>query len=111
MSNIKESDLEDRTLVCKDCGKKFIWTAGEQKFFIDKGLKNIPKRCKICTADYKNQLREKHPAWWVKCRDCGRKAEVSFEPKGEDILCEECFNKEIEKRDIAIRALGEEVPS
>ncbi|MCL5410892.1 MAG: zinc-ribbon domain-containing protein [Patescibacteria group bacterium] len=110
MTKIKESDLEDRTLICKDCGKKFIWTAGEQKFFLDKGLKNIPKRCKICTAQYKTQLREKHPAWWIKCSVCGKKAEVSFEPKSEDILCEDCFNKKIEKRDQAIKALGEEVP-
>ncbi len=111
MAKVKESDLEDRTLICKDCGNKFIWTAGEQKFFIDKGLTNIPKRCKVCTAVYKNQLREKHPAWWVKCTGCGKKAEVSFEPKTEDILCESCFNKEVEKRNAAIKELGEEVPA
>lgn len=111
MTQIKESDLEDRTLICKDCGKKFIWTAGEQKFFLDKGLKNIPKRCKICTAENKTQLRDKHPAWWIKCKICSKKTEVSFEPKSEDILCENCFNREIEKRDVAIRALGEQVPN
>lgn len=110
MAKVKESDLEDRTLVCKDCGNKFIWTAGEQKFFIDKGLENIPKRCKICTATYKNQLREKHPAWWVKCTECGKKAEVSFEPKTEDILCENCFDKEVEIRNADIKSLGENVP-
>lgn len=110
MAKVKESDLEDRTLICKDCGNKFIWTAGEQKFFIDKGLTNIPKRCKVCTAAYKNQLREKHPAWWIKCIKCGKKAEVPFEPKSESVLCEKCFQKEIEKRDAAIKALGEEVP-
>lgn len=110
MPKVKESDLDDRTLICKDCGQKFIWTAGEQKFFIDKDLKNIPKRCKVCTAMYKNQLREKHPAWWVKCSSCGKKAEVSFEPKSEDVLCEKCFLSEIAKRDEAIKALGEKLP-
>ena len=24
---------EDKTLVCKDCGKEFVWTAGEQEFY------------------------------------------------------------------------------
>ena len=24
--------FEDKTLVCKDCGKEFVWTAGEQEF-------------------------------------------------------------------------------
>jgi len=102
--------LEDKILVCKDCGNRFIWTVGEQQFFIDKGLQNIPKRCKICTANYKNQLREKHPAWWIKCQICKKKAEVPFEPKTEDIYCAECFKKEADKRDKKIRALGETIP-
>jgi len=109
-NNVKESDLSDKTLMCKDCGNKFIWTAGEQKFFLDKGLQNMPKRCKPCTAIYKEKLREKHPAFWIKCKKCAKKAEVSFEPKGKDVLCEECFNKEIESRNKAIEALGERVP-
>ena len=33
---------------CVDCNENFIWTAGEQVFFHDKGLKNEPKRCKPC---------------------------------------------------------------
>lgn len=103
-------DLEDKTLVCKECNSKFLWTAGEQKFFVDKGLKNIPKRCKICTAKYKEELRQKHPMWWVKCQKCGKKAEVTFEPKSEDIFCEECFEKEIEDRNKKILALGEKIP-
>lgn len=109
-NKVKESDLEDKTLMCKDCGNKFIWTAGEQKFFIDKGLQNIPKRCKPCTDAYKNKLREKHPVWWIKCKKCKKKSEVPFEPNTEDVLCEECFNKEIEERNRAIEALGEKVP-
>lgn len=102
--------IEDKILVCKDCGNRFIWTKGEQQFFYDKGLQNIPKRCKICTAAYKAKLREKHPMWWLKCQKCGKKAEVPFEPKTEDIYCEDCFNKEVAKRDQAISALGEKVP-
>ena len=108
--SVKESELENKTLICKECGNKFIWTAGEQKFFIDKGLQNIPKRCKICTAKYKAQLHEKHPSFWIKCKSCGKKAEVPFEPKSDEVYCEDCFKKEIEKRDQSILALGEKVP-
>jgi hypothetical protein len=43
-----EMEFEDRTIKCVDCGDDFIWTAGEQVFFHDKGLKNEPKRCKPC---------------------------------------------------------------
>lgn len=109
-ADLKESDLEEKILVCKECGNKFIWTTGEQKFFIDKGLQNVPKRCKICAADYKNKLREKHPMHWIKCISCGKKTEVPFEPKSEKVFCEDCFHKEIEKRNQAIEALGEKVP-
>lgn len=109
-SKVKEKDLEDKMLNCQDCGNKFLWTAGEQKFFLDKGLQNIPKRCKNCVANYKNKLHENHPVWPIKCRRCGKKAEVSFEPKTDDVLCEGCFNQEIEIRNKAIKALGEEVP-
>ena len=29
---------EDKTLVCKDCGKEFVWTAGEQEFYASRGF-------------------------------------------------------------------------
>ncbi|MCX6812133.1 MAG: zinc-ribbon domain-containing protein [Candidatus Berkelbacteria bacterium] len=103
-------ELTDKVLVCKDCGDKFIWTEGEQKFFIDKGLKNIPKRCKSCSAVYKAQLNEKHPQHWITCKICKKKAEVPFEPKSDDILCEDCFHSELKKRNDLILASGEKLP-
>ena len=39
---------EDKTLICKDCGKEFIFTAGEQEFYAEKGFQNEPQRCKEC---------------------------------------------------------------
>lgn len=41
-------EFEDKTLVCQDCSKEFIFTAGEQAFYKEKGLDNEPKRCKEC---------------------------------------------------------------
>jgi CxxC-x17-CxxC domain-containing protein len=110
MTKVNIEDLEDKTLLCKDCGNKFIWTAGEQKFFLEKGLQNIPKRCKICTAKNRDKLREKHPMWWVQCKKCGKKNEVPFEIETKDVICEECFPKELEKRNKAITDLGEKIP-
>ena len=43
-----ENEYQDRAIKCVDCAEDFIWTAGEQVFFHDKGLKNEPKRCKPC---------------------------------------------------------------
>ena len=41
-------EYEDKTLVCQDCGNEFVFTAGEQAFYKEKGLDNEPKRCKEC---------------------------------------------------------------
>ena len=39
-------EFQDRTLVCKDCGKEFTFTAGEQEFYKEKGFENDPVRCR-----------------------------------------------------------------
>ena len=33
---------EDKTLVCKECGKEFVFTAGEQEFYAERGFQNEP---------------------------------------------------------------------
>ena len=30
--------MEDKKIVCKDCGKEFIFTVGEQEFYKEKGF-------------------------------------------------------------------------
>ena len=49
--------FEDKTLVCKDCGKEFVWTAGEQEFYASRGFENQPQRCKACRDARKNATR------------------------------------------------------
>lgn len=53
--------MEDRTLVCQDCGCEFTFTAGEQEFYKEKGFESDPKRCKPCRdkkkAERQNQNR------------------------------------------------------
>ena len=39
---------EDKTLVCKECGAEFVFTAGEQEFYAERGFQNEPQRCKAC---------------------------------------------------------------
>ena len=41
--------MEDKTLTCKECGKSFTWTAGEQEFYAQKGFSE-PKKCPECRA-------------------------------------------------------------
>ena len=57
-----EKAMEDKTLVCQDCGKEFIFTAGEQQFYKDKGFDNEPKRCKECREKRKAARRASREA-------------------------------------------------
>ncbi|GAA0077916.1 zinc-ribbon domain-containing protein [Clostridium weizhouense] len=47
--------MEDKTLVCKDCGKEFVFTVGEQEFYKEKGFDNEPVRCPDCRRARKQQ--------------------------------------------------------
>ena len=39
---------EDKTLICKECGQEFVFSAGEQEFYAERGFQNEPQRCKAC---------------------------------------------------------------
>jgi hypothetical protein len=41
-------EFQDKTLSCSDCGSPFTFTAGEQRFYQEKGFSNEPRRCKDC---------------------------------------------------------------
>lgn len=47
--------MEDKTIVCVDCGKEFVFTVGEQEFYKEKGFENEPKRCPDCRRAKKAQ--------------------------------------------------------
>ena len=47
--------MPDKTLVCQDCGKEFVFTEGEQQFYKEKGFENEPKRCPDCRKARKQQ--------------------------------------------------------
>lgn len=49
--------MEDKTLVCKDCGAEFVFTSGEQEFYKEKGFENEPVRCPECRRNRKNARR------------------------------------------------------
>ena len=47
--------MEDKIIVCKDCGKEFTFTVGEQEFYKEKGFENDPVRCPDCRRARKAQ--------------------------------------------------------
>ncbi len=90
--------FEDRSLMCRDCGKPFAFTAGEQAFFASKGLTNDPQRCPDCRAAAKRGRavaaaggREYHAAV---CNSCGAQAMVPFFPRSDrPVYCSSCFDQ------------------
>ena len=50
---------EDQNLICEDCGKEFVFGAGEQEFYAQKGLQNTPKRCPECRKARKHKSKKK----------------------------------------------------
>ena len=59
---------QDETLTCEECGKEFVFTAGEQEFYAEKGLVNKPKRCPECRKA--RRKKNKRKLYDVICSDC-----------------------------------------
>ena len=51
--------MADKTIVCRDCGKEFLFTEGEQAFYKEKGFDNEPVRCVECRRARKAQNNRK----------------------------------------------------
>ncbi len=99
----------DRPLTCRQCGNPFTFTAGEQSFYAERGLQNVPARCPSCRDSRRQGAspgegyvrygafasfggrtpRQMHPAT---CASCNQLTEVPFAPKGDrPVYCSECF--------------------
>lgn len=84
--------FEDKTLTCKDCGNDFVFTAGEQEFYAEKGFVNEPQRCKECRDKRKAAARAPREFHDAVCASCGKECKVPFVPNGErPVYCSECF--------------------
>ena len=83
---------EDKNLVCKECGNEFVFTAGEQEFYAERGFQNEPQRCKNCRDARKNATRGPREFFTATCARCGGEAKVPFQPKSDrPVFCSECF--------------------
>ncbi len=91
-------EYHDKVLKCVECGAEFVFTAGEQMFFADKGFKNEPKRCKACKSrrgqnsggggGYSRSETK------TTCSQCGKETTVPFKPtQGRPVYCRECFQQ------------------
>ena len=86
--------FEDRVLICRDCGREYVFTAGEQEFYAEKGFQNEPVRCKDCRVNRKTQRSTEREMHSAVCAECGMETVVPFQPRNDKpIYCSECFAK------------------
>lgn len=97
----------DSTLTCRDCGRTFVFTTGEQDFYASRGYSE-PGRCPDCRAARKTERdsgssyggygasggRRDREMFDVTCSSCGQPAQVPFQPSGDKpVYCSSCFEK------------------
>ena len=76
--------FEDKTLVCKDCGKEFVWTAGEQEFYASRGFENQNGGARSNSGE--RQMFD------AVCAACGKTCKVPFQPREDrPVYCSDCF--------------------
>ncbi len=106
----------DRPLVCRECGREFTFTAGEQEFFTQKGFTNEPGRCPECRAarkartggaggagggmaydsdrGYGGGYSRPREMFTAVCSECGQTAHVPFQPRTDKpVYCSSCFER------------------
>ena len=110
---------QDKTLVCRDCGQEFVFSAGEQEYYAQKGFTNEPRRCPACRQARKAQQggggysgggsysssggysgggsyggyeRAPRQMFDAVCSQCGKETQVPFQPRGDKpVYCSDCF--------------------
>ena len=110
----------DRTMTCRDCDQAFVFTAGEQAFYQERGFSE-PQRCPACRQARKAQRNAGGDSYSsgggygggssysgggggggyssgprqmypTVCSACGKETEVPFEPRSDKpVYCRECF--------------------
>ena len=114
----------DRTLTCRDCGQQFVFTAGEQAFYQERGFTD-PQRCPTCRQARKSQRNSggggydsgggggyggggggygggdrgyssgPRQMYPAVCSSCGKDTEVPFQPRNDKpVYCRECFQEQ-----------------
>jgi len=93
--------IGDKTLVCRDCGQEFVFSAGEQAFYIERGFVE-PARCPSCRASRRQSrptaeggaTRGERQLFPAVCAECGQETMVPFEPRnGRPVYCRECYQR------------------
>ena len=95
--------FEDKSLTCRECNREFVFTAGEQVFYAERGFQNDPSRCKECRGLRRAQggarsaeggSGERRELFDAICAECGKETKLPFRPRlDKPVYCSECFSQ------------------
>ena len=74
--------FSDKTLTCRDCGRPFEFTAGEQEFYASRGFTNEPSRCPECRATRKASGGDSRSGGQSNTRDNGSYSDGGYSSGG-----------------------------
>lgn len=94
--------MEDKILICKDCGAQFVFSVREQQFFAERGFANQPARCRDCRHARRAHGAEgttrqsARPSYEAVCAQCGVNTTVPFRPRGDrPVYCRDCYTARV----------------
>jgi hypothetical protein len=92
----EQPQYRDRVVLCRDCRQEFTFSAGEQRFFEQRGL-NAPRRCPVCREEKRKQgtygsqvVPVDSPSGLVLCRRCSRPASRNESLRTGQAICHGC---------------------
>lgn len=89
-----DNNYQDKTLVCRDCGAEFVFSAGEQAFYAERGFATEPTRCAQCRRERKERMKPQREMYEIICADCGAVDKIPFEPLHDrPVYCSSCYPK------------------
>lgn len=84
---------QDKYLICRDCGREFVFLAGEQEFYETHGFGTEPTRCPECRRIKKQNMRRRE-IFEVVCSRCGEVDTLPFEPRHDiPVYCRKCHKE------------------
>ena len=87
-----QGEFQNKQLICKECGRDFLFSIKEQEFFKHKGFQHEPARCPDCRQKRKQKIQEEMTE--ITCASCGKKTKALIDiNKDQPVYCRECFEK------------------
>jgi CxxC-x17-CxxC domain-containing protein len=86
----------DELQVCRDCGSDYVYSMGERRFYLSRGLSK-PGRCPVCRRARRLEAEGVIHAI-ISCSTCGERTIVPFAPAPDrPAYCAACHRKRREE--------------